>query len=435
MPQAPPSPVSGVSTGDFNETSVVAHASPPMIKVPAVSDGIVLPKQDSMQPVRKELVADLCKIIEQQSKEIASLRDSAASDKMAPAAATALVAVPQEEEEAAQDSQDVPIAHSEIARTTADEDGGFSSETPSTEDELPAPYGYVNYRKRPTPGLDVLTAAATNIANAKVNKGEDGKGEEKDQGQCAQRQCQSCGTTTTPKWRCGMTLCNACGLRSIKRQTTSRNVAALRKARDEDIPIIPRQIGGNDTTAQPMENGELPAAYGGSAAVMAQRTSDARFPQMPFLSNDMMHLAARQLSHQMRMQSMLSAMFSGGVTQQPMLANCMTQPVFSSMSQPMYANAMCAPGFCTNGMGAPVCNNGMGQMAMFNTGCMPPLMSQQPMCNSGTNGAMCASAVAQPMSLRMAPQQPKMPSAIVNSAFANGSAFNVYMPSCAPTYA
>ena len=31
------------------------------------------------------------------------------------------------------------------------------------------------------------------------------------------RQCVACGTTETPKWRCGMTLCNACGLRNAKR--------------------------------------------------------------------------------------------------------------------------------------------------------------------------------------------------------------------------
>ena len=31
------------------------------------------------------------------------------------------------------------------------------------------------------------------------------------------RKCTSCGTTDTPKWRCGMTLCNACGLRTCKR--------------------------------------------------------------------------------------------------------------------------------------------------------------------------------------------------------------------------
>ena len=32
------------------------------------------------------------------------------------------------------------------------------------------------------------------------------------------RQCIICGTTSTPKWRCGMTLCNACGKRYKERK-------------------------------------------------------------------------------------------------------------------------------------------------------------------------------------------------------------------------
>ena len=32
------------------------------------------------------------------------------------------------------------------------------------------------------------------------------------------RQCIACGTTSTPKWRCGMTLCNACGKRYKERK-------------------------------------------------------------------------------------------------------------------------------------------------------------------------------------------------------------------------
>ena len=32
-----------------------------------------------------------------------------------------------------------------------------------------------------------------------------------------QRRCESCGTTETPKWRSGTTLCNACGLREAKK--------------------------------------------------------------------------------------------------------------------------------------------------------------------------------------------------------------------------
>jgi len=41
------------------------------------------------------------------------------------------------------------------------------------------------------------------------------------------RVCTSCGTTSTPKWRCAMTLCNACGLLSAKKmQQATRNAAA-----------------------------------------------------------------------------------------------------------------------------------------------------------------------------------------------------------------
>lgn len=36
-----------------------------------------------------------------------------------------------------------------------------------------------------------------------------------------QRRCESCGTTETPKWRSGTTLCNACGLREAKKMRCS----------------------------------------------------------------------------------------------------------------------------------------------------------------------------------------------------------------------
>lgn len=38
------------------------------------------------------------------------------------------------------------------------------------------------------------------------------------------RRCMACGTTETPKWRCSMTLCNACGLRNAKRVGPIRTV-------------------------------------------------------------------------------------------------------------------------------------------------------------------------------------------------------------------
>ena len=35
--------------------------------------------------------------------------------------------------------------------------------------------------------------------------------------------CHSCGATETPKWRCGMTLCNACGLRASESRKSKHN--------------------------------------------------------------------------------------------------------------------------------------------------------------------------------------------------------------------
>lgn len=37
--------------------------------------------------------------------------------------------------------------------------------------------------------------------------------------------CHSCGATETPKWRCGMTLCNACGLRASESRKSKHNRA------------------------------------------------------------------------------------------------------------------------------------------------------------------------------------------------------------------
>ena len=48
------------------------------------------------------------------------------------------------------------------------------------------------------------------------------------------RQCVACGTIQTPKWRCGMTLCNACGVRDNRRHAKvrppPRNPGKIRRA-------------------------------------------------------------------------------------------------------------------------------------------------------------------------------------------------------------
>uniref|UniRef100_A0A7S0NRT5 GATA-type domain-containing protein n=1 Tax=Calcidiscus leptoporus TaxID=127549 RepID=A0A7S0NRT5_9EUKA len=393
--------------------AAVTHAMP-MVKVPHVSDGIVMPSQDSLQPVRKKLVADLCKIIEQQSKEIASLRDSALSGKGAPltpppAAAPPMAAVAAEDNAHAKED-DPPLAQSEIANAHERDDDDSSSETLSTEDELPGPDRPTNDRKRPTPGLDVLTAAASNMANTKLSTTEikeraNGKGNERqEQEQTTQRRCCSCGTTTTPKWRCGMTLCNACGLRCIKRQATSRNLAALRQ-QESDAQIISRQPGGAIPTKRISEASSEAASMSRPFAVKAGAISQHVVPAQVSLSSAITNLpqsagivqaravstgripqmAAQQLNHFSAPQmanGMNQAMCGSGMRQS--MFNNMAQPsmsIFNALGQPVAPGFLCAP------IGMSVCHAGIGQPQMFPSG-----MAQQPLFSAGLAQPLFAAA-------------------------------------------
>ena len=47
-----------------------------------------------------------------------------------------------------------------------------------------------------------------------------------------ERRCLVCGTTETPKWRCGMTLCNACGLRNAKRVSSTPSLPDIARSRE-----------------------------------------------------------------------------------------------------------------------------------------------------------------------------------------------------------
>jgi len=54
------------------------------------------------------------------------------------------------------------------------------------------------------------------------------------------RTCTTCGTSVTPKWRCGMTLCNACGLRTSKKAQQVANRQAIANGVDANgIPTVP----------------------------------------------------------------------------------------------------------------------------------------------------------------------------------------------------
>jgi len=72
-------------------------------------------------------------------------------------------------------------------------------------------------------GLKVLTAAADAQMSREVVPAAEKKTLKRKDGDTHTRKCLSCGTSETPKWRCGMTLCNACGLRTAKRCYNGRS--------------------------------------------------------------------------------------------------------------------------------------------------------------------------------------------------------------------
>lgn len=446
-----PAPVSHASAIDKSSVTYAA----PMVKVPLVSDGIVVPNQDSLKPVGTQLVASLFKIIERQSKEIASLRDSALPGKIVAPTATALLAAAAEETEA-HVGDDLPLAHSEIARACQDKDDDSStaragqddgddssSETQSTEDELPAPYNFTTKRM----GLDVLTDAASQVAGTKVSAMEGGKrarepreerkggkgSEQQEQGQdqATPRKCCSCGTTTTPKWRCGMTLCNACGLRCIKRQATNtRNLAALRQ-QEMEAGLMSRQAGGNAPKRAAEPSPDAAPISPPFAAAPAQCIAPAQAPlssTMPSLSlssgivqaravgppsqivahqhpaaaaaqqmtAQVHHVATAQTPNGMRHAMLNTARQPYGVAQPPVVSNAAShpmcangmvgnamaqQPMFNAMGQSIGQGFVCAP-MCGNGV--PICQTSFSASPMFSSvGMAPqPIFSgmAQPLC-------------------------------------------------------
>lgn len=179
----------------------------------------------------KDLVADLCKIIERQSQEIAALRAERAekapfspplASKLHPEgsgqATPSVLASPKPEDSA-----------ETLALVPLDED---SSETAhSSTDDEPDDGKVPSF----SCGLEALTAAAVDSMSG--DEGSDAMGAKRkklrlgpEMDETGNRQCAACGTTQTPKWRCGMTLCNACGLRNAKRRCSSSGPARPKAA-------------------------------------------------------------------------------------------------------------------------------------------------------------------------------------------------------------
>jgi len=177
------------------------------------------------QPPSKELVADLCEIIERQSKEIANLREGTNQKPIKGKAARLL------KNDSANDNPESedPVEYQEAREPGHDFDDG--SETLSTEGENEDDEyrvddesgGRKRQRARFTSGLEALSVAADDMScGIRPHSIAKRRAKQRRDDGSAQPQCTACGTTQTPKWRCGMTLCNACGLRNAKRYTPRR---------------------------------------------------------------------------------------------------------------------------------------------------------------------------------------------------------------------
>lgn len=79
-------------------------------------------------------------------------------------------------------------------------------------------------------------------------------------GEASYRQCLRCGTTESPKWRCQMTLCNACGLR----ESHGRGRGAMRP-----LPV---------PTAKPGPRSGLPSASARPSLPIAQAYPSPTLP-------------------------------------------------------------------------------------------------------------------------------------------------------------
>ena len=113
------------------------------------------------------------------------------------------------------------------------EEHSGSTEYLSTEDEgeAGAPAAGAVFAS----GLDALMSAADAMPSEPLEHRTRGLADRRPRGRPPRptpydddgiRKCAACGTTSTPKWRCAMTLCNACGLRNSKRVRARRAILA-----------------------------------------------------------------------------------------------------------------------------------------------------------------------------------------------------------------
>jgi len=192
---------------------------PPAVLEPEPEPGM------AADPPTKELVADLCKIIENQTSEINTLRDSK------------------------------PKALTHIA---TDDPGNATNIVPHQPVMVPAfavgPNG-IPMGPNGLPSPMVIAQVAGQKRKRDPNKPR--KPRQPPQADDSGRTCTVCGTSTTPKWRCGMTLCNACGLRTSKKAQAAANRQAIATGMVDanGIPTVPATA-----IAAVMPPGGVPAA-------------------------------------------------------------------------------------------------------------------------------------------------------------------------------
>jgi len=226
-------------------------------------------------------VPELCKIIESMSREIACLRSEAAAARglealsvsvFSPERASTSTSLASQSDTASDDKNALSDESRVITEIFTEKEPNFVHAHPNTamlqqqassqghDGSVPEAYSsQVNMHPQKNSdeenhvredvlmkGSPTLSHSSSSCASHKLDhkdtsaRRSNGKAvqEVKRQHQEVKRQCEQCGTTETPKWRSGTTLCNACGLRKAKRARTENSLLPCAPSLSQDSAKI-----------------------------------------------------------------------------------------------------------------------------------------------------------------------------------------------------